>query len=71
MARTITGPKYGKIKNYLQDKYPNKLGFTLIEDAIEMRFKRKPFMFILKIILRAWFKGFYKKLQDQGKIQEN
>jgi glycosyltransferase involved in cell wall biosynthesis len=71
MARSITGPKYGKIKNYLQDKYPNKLGFTLIEDAIETRFKRKPFMFILKIILRAWFKGFYKKLQDQGKIQEN
>lgn len=71
MARTITGPKYGRIKAYLQTKYPNKLGFTLLEDAIEGRFKRKPLMFIVKLVLRAWFKSTYKNLQDRGKIQED
>lgn len=71
MARTITGPKYGKIKNYLQHKYPDKLGFTILEDSIEKRFKRKPLMFMVKIILRTWFKSYYKTLQDKGKIQED
>lgn len=71
MARTITGPKYGKIKSYLENKYPGKLGFTIIEDSIESRFKRKPVGFILKLILRSWFRSYYSKLQNQGKIQEN
>lgn len=71
MARTITGPKYGKIKEYLENKYPDKLGFTTLENSIEARFKKKPFLFVIKLILRSWFKKTYKKLQESGKIQDN
>jgi glycosyltransferase involved in cell wall biosynthesis len=71
MARTITGPKYGKIKSYMQAKHPEYLGFTIVEDYINDRFKRKPLAFLLKQILRAWFPDTYRNLQYKGKIQDS
>lgn len=71
MARTTTGNNLGKIRNYMEAKHPDKLGFTLVEDYIQDRFKRKPIAFILKLILRSWFRKTYSSLQEKGKIQEN
>lgn len=71
MARTTTGNNLGKIRRYMEQKHPDKLGFTLLEDYIQDRFKRKPLMFVLKLILRSWFRKTYTRLQDSGKIQDN
>jgi glycosyltransferase involved in cell wall biosynthesis len=71
MARTITGPKYGKIKSYMQTKHPEFLGFTIVEDYFTDRFKRKPLQFLVKMILRAWFPATYLRLQEKGKIQDS
>jgi glycosyltransferase involved in cell wall biosynthesis len=71
MARTTTGAHLGKIKSYMQAKHPEYLGFTIVEDYINDRFKRKPLAFLLKQILRAWFPNTYRNLQSKGKIQDS
>jgi len=70
MARTTTSQNLGKIKSYMQSKHPYTLGFRIIEDHIEQRFRKNPFLFVLKLVLRAWFPSLYKKLQVSGKIQD-
>lgn len=71
MARTETANNLLKLRVYLEEKYKGKIGFTIIEDYIQNRFKQKPILFIVKLILRSWFRKTYTRLQDSGKIQDN
>jgi glycosyltransferase involved in cell wall biosynthesis len=63
LIRTMTREYKMNVKSHLEKKYPDKLGFTIIEDLIASRFRRKPFVFVMKLILRNWFPSVYQRVR--------
>lgn len=63
---------YGKpnyLESYVNNKFPDKMNHEFLHSHYTNRFKKSPFSFIIKIILRAWFTDFYYKLLLKNKIR--
>ena len=58
-----------EIENYVYQKYPDKLGISHVVDFMADRFKRNPLLFIVKLIIRTYFPGYYEKLLKENKIR--
>ncbi|MCC7402327.1 MAG: glycosyltransferase [Chitinophagaceae bacterium] len=63
--------KPNSIENYINNKYPSKLGPEWIVNRHVQRFKKNPLFFITKLVIRAYFPGYYKKLLSKNKIRNN
>ena len=57
------------IENYVFQKYPDKMGISHVVDFMADRFKRNPLLFIVKLIIRTYFPGYYEKLIRENKIR--
>ncbi len=57
------------IENYVYQKYPDKMGIAYVVDFMADRFRRNPFLFIVKLIIRTYFPGYYEKLLKENKIR--
>ncbi|HMR91047.1 MAG TPA: glycosyltransferase [Chitinophagaceae bacterium] len=53
---------------YLNDKYPDRLGHQWITNYPVQRFKKSPFSFFVKLILISYFPGYYQRLLKKNKI---
>ena len=71
MSKTLyaTYEKPNKLENYIHQKYPDKMGHQWIWDHVIKRFKKNPFLFIVKLILRTYFPGKYRDLLNKHKIR--
>lgn len=57
------------IENYVYGKYPDKMGISYVVDFMVDRFRRNPFMFIIKLFIRTYFPGYYDRLLKENKIR--
>lgn len=57
------------IENYVFGKYPDKMGISYVVDFMVDRFRRNPFMFIIKLFIRTYFPGYYNRLLKENKIR--
>jgi len=58
-----------EIENYVYRKYPDKLGLSHVVDYTSERFRKTPVLFIIKLIIRTYFPGYYGKLLRENKIR--
>ena len=57
------------IENYVYGKYSDKMGISYVVDFMVDRFRRNPFMFIIKLFIRTYFPGYYDRLLKENKIR--
>ena len=71
MARTLYNnyEKPNSIENYIYKKYPARLGPDWIVNHYVKRFRKNPFLFIAKMVLRSYFLKYYNKLLAKNKIR--
>lgn len=61
--------KPNTLENYVNEKYPDKLGHAQITDYVVRRFRASPFSFVVKLVIRTYFPSYYKKLLSKNKIR--
>jgi glycosyltransferase involved in cell wall biosynthesis len=61
--------KPNSIENYIHEKYPSRMGHVYITNHFAARFKKNPFLFIAKLVLRTYFPNYYNKLLLKNKIR--
>jgi glycosyltransferase involved in cell wall biosynthesis len=61
--------KPNSIENYIHEKYPDRMGHVYITNHLAKRFKKNPLLFIVKLVLRAYFPNYYNKLLSKNKIR--
>jgi glycosyltransferase involved in cell wall biosynthesis len=61
--------KPNSIENYIHDKFPSKMGHKWIINTYAGRFRKSPFRFLTKLILKAYFPDYYNKLLSKNKIR--
>jgi glycosyltransferase involved in cell wall biosynthesis len=66
-TRTYANPNL--IEKYIHSKYPKRMGHEWIVKHYVGRFKKNPFLFTGKLILRTYFHGYYKRLLNKNKIR--
>lgn len=71
MSRQVYDSKArtNNIENYVYGKYPDKMGISHVVDFMVDRFRRNPFMFIIKLFIRTYFPGYYDRLLKENKIR--
>ncbi len=71
MAKSVYDNKgrTNNIENYVFQKYPDKMGINYVVDFLIDRFKRNPLLFVFKLIMKAYFPGYYDKLLKTNKIR--
>jgi glycosyltransferase involved in cell wall biosynthesis len=57
------------IENYVYQKYPDKMGISYVVDFMVDRFRRNPFMFLIKLFIRTYFPAYYSRLLRENKIR--
>jgi glycosyltransferase involved in cell wall biosynthesis len=57
------------IENYVYGKYPDKMGIAHVVDFMVDRFRRNPFMFMIKLFIRTYFPAYYDRLLKENKIR--
>lgn len=58
-----------KLENYVNEKYPNKMGHRFINEFFISRFRQNPVSFIGKLILRTYFPAYYNRLLTKNKVR--
>jgi len=64
--------KYQKpnfLENYIHSKYPSQMGHQWIMNYFLVRFRKNPILFLMKLIIRAYFPLYYQKLLIKNKIR--
>lgn len=71
MSKTLyrSYEKPNKIENYVNAKYPDKMGQQYLVQNMIKRFKSSPLLFIGKLVIRAYFPKYYDKLLQKNKIR--
>jgi glycosyltransferase involved in cell wall biosynthesis len=71
MSRTLyyNYEKPNSIENYIDKKYPSRMGQEFIVSHYIKRFRKNPLLFIVKLFLKAYFPGYYNKLLLKNKIR--
>jgi glycosyltransferase involved in cell wall biosynthesis len=71
MSRSLynTYEKPNSIENYINEKYPSRMGQTFIVNHYIKRFRKNPVVFIVKLFLKAYFPGYYNTLLSKNKIR--
>ncbi|MBS1917214.1 MAG: glycosyltransferase family 2 protein [Bacteroidetes bacterium] len=57
------------VENYIHAKYPEKMGHEWIIKLYVSRFKKNPFLFIAKLMIRTYFPSYYNSLLKKNKIR--
>ncbi len=60
-------PNY--LENYIHSKYPAQMGQHWITSNMTTRFKKNPFLFLMKLIITAYFPAYHKRLLKANKIR--
>jgi glycosyltransferase involved in cell wall biosynthesis len=61
--------KPNSIEKYIHEKYPERMGHEWMVDHYIKRFRKKPFLFLCKLFLKAYFPKYYNKLLAKNKIR--
>ncbi len=61
--------KPNKVYQYLQNKYDGKLGNEWVIGHLTNRFKKSPFLFLIKLIMKTYLPSLYNKLLLKNKIR--
>ncbi len=71
MSRTLykNHERPNSIENYIYRKYSDRLGPDWIVIHYIKRFRKKPFLFLIKLVIRAYFPKYYNKLLAKNKIR--
>lgn len=64
-----TYKKPNALENYVNLKYPEFMGHEHIYNLITRRFRASPVKFFIKLLLKTYLPGYYKKLLSQNKIR--
>jgi hypothetical protein len=64
-----TYEKPNTLENYINDKYPDRMGQEHITENTIKRFKKNPVLYLIKLFIRAYFPGYYNKLLKRNKIR--
>jgi glycosyltransferase involved in cell wall biosynthesis len=61
--------KLNAIENYVNKKFPDKMGAQWVTDNFIFRFKASPFKILVKLLIRSYFPNWYSKLLNNHKIR--
>ena len=61
--------KPNTLEQYVNAKYPHHMGGEYVTAFFVKRFTVNPFLFIVKLVIRSYFPGYYNKLLKKNKIR--